>query len=169
MNGVEAEAPLFTSTLMHGFTKDAYQEGIELLEKYLGSDLDPELLQKVKSVNVGSIFDGLDNTQQYATLSHGDLYVNNILFDPSPNHDDSCNLRAIIDFQFCNWGRPCNDVQLLLCSSVSPSLRRASAHQFLREYHDRMKQYLPPSLFTWYVSNALFLALLQVSSIRVLF
>tara|TARA_R110002050_G_scaffold58611_4_gene131448 strand:+ start:208 stop:765 length:558 start_codon:yes stop_codon:yes gene_type:complete len=150
MNNVEAEVPLFTSALMHGFTKDAYHEGLELLEKYIGTDLGPELLEKVKGVDVGSVFDELDSTQEYATLSHGDLYVNNILFDPSSNQDDSRHLRAIIDFQFCNWGRPCNDVQLLLCSSVSPSLRRESAHQFLKEYHDRILQYLPPSLFTWY-------------------
>jgi len=69
-----------------------------------------------------------------ATLIHGDLHLDNILFQP-PGHAPAV---VIIDWQSVAWGRAVLDLALFLVGSLEIKARRASEQEILRRYHDRL-------------------------------
>ncbi|HVA88925.1 MAG TPA: aminoglycoside phosphotransferase family protein [Chloroflexota bacterium] len=94
-------------------------------------------------VSVRRLIDGLGNhyagirralARVPSTLIHGDLHLDNILFQP-PGEDPDV---LIIDWQSVMWGPVVLDLAPFLVGSLAIETRRARELEILRRYHDRL-------------------------------
>lgn len=95
-------------------------------------------------------------------IIHGDFWSSNILFNTSTGE------ASLIDFQFCRYGQPAVDLAVLLCTSVSPDLRRgANLDQLLHNYtkafqeHSESKYVMSIDKYTAALPHALLLIVLS--------
>ncbi len=94
------------------------------------------------------------------TLTHGDLRSDNII-QPSPEGGRF----AIIDWQLSGIGDPVNDIARWLVQSISIEDRRATEHDLLKLYHDRLlelgvKHYSHRKLINDYKTNLIVILLM---------
>jgi len=94
------------------------------------SDQSLEILQQW-DINRGLI--DSHRKSHLVTICHGDLWVNNVLFESPqvPGHHKAC----IIDWQFTTWGNPLIDVAFLMLSSLEPELRKMEEETLLIHYY----------------------------------
>ena len=69
--------------------------------------------------NCRKAFDAKKN--QFNTLTHGDIWVNNVMF--SYNERNEPEKVMLFDFQFCFWGSPSIDLHYFLNTSLEEDLR----------------------------------------------
>ncbi|XP_066586206.1 uncharacterized protein [Prorops nasuta] len=100
------------------------------MEMFLSNTFENVMLKSVKPV------------EPLATLCHGDLTANNILF----KRDDSNNLKAILlDFALVRYSSPAIDLTTFLCLCCSNELRRAKFSDIFHCYYDSLKECLQES------------------------
>ena len=68
-------------------------------------------------------------------ICHGDLWMNNLLFDTS--YPARC---FFVDYQFIRYASPCVDVAMLLYLHTTPSQRRQSEMELFRFYHSKLHE-----------------------------
>ena len=138
-------------------------DGVSLVRTHAAHLLSSDAMAKLEALDVERVFRVCHSSQRFCTIGHGDLYSNNILFSsplppspplaptlspslsspsspPPPSPLLSKSLRGIVDFQFCNWGRPAIDIHSLLCTSVSPAVRRDFEASLLHCYYAATKR-----------------------------
>ncbi|XP_037817355.1 uncharacterized protein LOC119607485 [Lucilia sericata] len=74
------------------------------------------------------------NTNNFYTLTHGDLWINNMMMQ----YDGEKHLKDVllIDFQLCNWSSPAVDLHYFLNTSLEPKLQLdIHAHDKLIQYY----------------------------------
>ncbi|KAI6205893.1 hypothetical protein M3Y94_00843900 [Aphelenchoides besseyi] len=70
------------------------------------------------------------------SLSHNDLWVNNVLF----RLDDPQRLCALIDWQTAFQGNPMFDLAFLLATSTNADVRRSSSERLVDRYYDALTE-----------------------------
>lgn len=69
------------------------------------------------------------------TLVHGDLRLDNILFDPTPGSERPI---VVVDWQTVAVGIGTDDLAYLVGASLEPDLRRSVEAGLVRRYHERL-------------------------------
>ncbi|KAH7675961.1 calcium/calmodulin-dependent protein kinase type 1 [Aphelenchoides avenae] len=75
-------------------------------------------------------------------LCHGDMWVNNIVFEKAPDGTTSDRILAIIDWQTTLYGNPMLDLALFISSSADAEVRReAEKDDFIvKHYHTELER-----------------------------
>jgi hypothetical protein len=68
----------------------------------------------------------------FSTLTHGDLWTNNIMFSYSEDEPTSVKF---LDFQTCRYGSPALDINYFLYTSTTESVRDRYMDDFMRTYY----------------------------------
>ena len=133
---------------------ESYQQllerGLPQLASFLHTADDPQLhavlakLHKLRPRAKQVITDLLRPSSAIATLSHTDFWCNNLLFRRvtiDGNGDDDADASrtttvqcSIVDWQMVTFGRPTNDIALLLVTSVAGNVRRSQTQHVLDVY-----------------------------------
>ncbi|XP_051158161.1 uncharacterized protein LOC127279683 [Leptopilina boulardi] len=80
------------------------------------------------------------NSEPYATLNHGDMWTNNMLFKYNENHEP-VDIR-LLDYQLCRYGSPSLDLMYMLMTCCTPEMRRKHCSQLLNDYYDSLSNCL---------------------------
>uniref|UniRef100_A0A0K0EL40 CHK domain-containing protein n=1 Tax=Strongyloides stercoralis TaxID=6248 RepID=A0A0K0EL40_STRER len=72
-------------------------------------------------------------------LAHGDMWINNFMFEVDGNNNCSNNLSAIIDWQTVFEGSTGNDISRALAVSASPDVRREIEKHYFPEFYQKLK------------------------------
>jgi hypothetical protein len=103
----------------------AYAKGAGVLREWLGGSLTLDALGTIDSF--GALAERwLDRTPAHPTLIHGDLRVDNVLFEDGR--------ACLIDWQSLGHGDPQHDVAYFLSGSLSIEDRRASERDLIAEH-----------------------------------
>jgi hypothetical protein len=120
----------------------AYAKGAGVLREWLGGSLTLEALGTIDSF--GELAERwLDRTPAHPTLIHGDLRVDNVLFEDSSNGIGAC----LIDWQSLGHGDPQHDVAYFLSGSLGVEDRRASERDLIAEHAALMAEVDPDYSF----------------------
>ncbi|KAM7360752.1 uncharacterized protein ACRADG_007480 [Cochliomyia hominivorax] len=131
--GADFQKNLF-QTRIQTFQKAMLQWGLEDVNQYLKNFPTVEqywkccvstLEQKSNSFNV---------------LNHGDFWSNNIMFSYSPNSD--LNELIFLDYQFCKWGSPVEDLLVFITNSAAKDIKIKEFDHFIYIYHERLVECL---------------------------
>ncbi|KAH8239514.1 hypothetical protein KR032_005100 [Drosophila birchii] len=135
-NQPELLAKLSTSNYAQGisdpFAKGILLDGTEFAADLFAEEL-PEISKKMKaqlpvaySQRLQNVVDPQKST--FNTIVHGDLWVNNMMFDRTNN-------RAIlVDFQECFWGSPAIDLQFFFYTSLQLEILLTRKDELLKHY-----------------------------------
>ncbi|XP_060649264.1 uncharacterized protein LOC132786678 [Drosophila nasuta] len=93
------------------------------------------------------VYDPKDD--EFNTLTHGDLWVNNIMLRPKTENRDLDML--LIDFQFSAWGSPAIDLHYFFSTSLQPELRIKHLNALIEYYHSVLVDTLRALNFTGYI------------------
>lgn len=74
---------------------------------------------------------------QFNTLTHGDIWKNNVMFSYNKNTNQPVDA-ALIDFQFCCWTSPALDLQYLFNTSLEENLRLHQQEELVQYYHQKL-------------------------------
>lgn len=79
-------------------------------------------------------------TNNFNVLTHGDFWSSNIMFNYSPTGE----LKELIflDYQFCKWGNPAEDLLLFITVSAAKDIRVKEFDNFISIYHERLEECL---------------------------
>lgn len=92
----------------------------------------PKVEERFKKI-VQAYRSPLNPREPWATFTHGDLWVNNVLL----KYEDGVPVKnKIVDFQIIEYNSPANDVLFLLYSSVELSVLENRIDEFLKMYHE---------------------------------
>ncbi|XP_060647596.1 uncharacterized protein LOC132785490 [Drosophila nasuta] len=92
------------------------------------------------------VYDPKDD--EFNTLTHGDLWVNNIMLRPKTENRDLDML--LIDFQYSAWGSPAIDLHYFFSSSLQPELHK-HINALIEYYHSVLVDTLRAFDFTGYI------------------
>lgn len=70
--------------------------------------------------------------EPFSTLTHGELWTNNIMFNYS--NDEPVSVK-FLDFQTCRYGSPALDINYFLYTSTTAWVRERHMDEFMRTYH----------------------------------
>lgn len=96
----------------------AYEKKLQRLQKYV-----MEYTERVYD----------PQEEQFNTLTHGDLWVNNIMLR-LPTDQNELEL-LLIDFQFCAWSSPAVDLFYFFSTSLQPEVRIKHQDSLIQYYH----------------------------------
>uniref|UniRef100_A0A1I8PHS2 CHK kinase-like domain-containing protein n=1 Tax=Stomoxys calcitrans TaxID=35570 RepID=A0A1I8PHS2_STOCA len=117
----------FTYANANCFVKDCPSLGAPYYDKLM--KLKPYVVQYATQAYV-------DNAKEdFLTLCHGDLWINNIMMKYNDNKELEDLL--LVDFQFSNWASPAIDLYLLFTTSLEPQLTvdMQAQDKMLQLYH----------------------------------
>ncbi|XP_030767106.1 uncharacterized protein LOC115890895 [Sitophilus oryzae] len=77
--------------------------------------------------------------EPWATMSHNDFWVNNIMIKPQPDKEP---LVKLVDFQGCKYQSFANDVVFFLLTSIRNDVHKAHFDDLLRYYYDEFTKLL---------------------------
>ncbi|XP_073819742.1 uncharacterized protein [Musca autumnalis] len=80
------------------------------------------------------------NPSEFNVLNHGDLWVNNIMFQY--NEDGSVKETYFIDFQLGRYSSPAQDLQYFLYSSTNIEIKLKHFDYFIAYYHGQLIEHL---------------------------
>jgi len=108
----------------------------KMVEEVLGKlTIKPEIVQaaiaKIKSQPYGHYPSAVE---PFITISHEDLWVNNVLFQAGPQNEPVA--MAFVDFQGIRLQSPMLDLVFFLFTSVTPSVRRKHFDDFFDIYYE---------------------------------
>ncbi|KAH8359982.1 hypothetical protein KR093_009933 [Drosophila rubida] len=86
---------------------------------------------------------------EFNTLTHGDLWVNNIMLREKTENRDLDML--LIDFQFSAWGSPAIDLHYFFCTSLQLEVRKKYLNELIEYYHGVLVETLRALNFTGYI------------------
>ncbi|KAM7362722.1 uncharacterized protein ACRADG_013291 [Cochliomyia hominivorax] len=137
--GADYQKNMF-KTKMNDYKKAMQQWGLEEVEKYLKEFPSCEqywncclntLQQKSNYFNV---------------LNHGDFWTSNVMFKYTPKGD--VNDLIFLDYQFCKWGSPAEDLLFFITISAAHDIRIKEFDYFIYIYHERLVECLKRLGFT---------------------
>ncbi|XP_020801950.1 uncharacterized protein LOC110178979 [Drosophila serrata] len=114
------------------FAKGILLDGTEFAANLFAGEL-PEISRKMKAQIPEAYSQRLQNVvdpkkSKFNAIVHGDLWVNNIMFDRANN-------RAIlVDFQDCFWGSPAIDLQFFFYTSLQLEILLTRQDELLKHY-----------------------------------
>ncbi len=113
----------------------------ELAELMSNKDLDEEFIEKVRKYKAGRAADlMLDKSSPIATIVHGDLWTNNMMF--SGDADGNPEEVRLLDFQAGRIAHPALDLAYFLYCNTDAVFRKAHLDRCLREYFGVFGLYL---------------------------
>lgn len=113
---------------------------IQLIPKYQNSSKLNEILEKFPLI-MRSIYDFVETSDKYKNvISHGDLWLNNIMFKYDANEKvETCKF---IDFQFARYAPPAVDLATLIYTSTTSLFRETHLNDVLNIYCDALESEL---------------------------
>ncbi|KAL7729674.1 hypothetical protein ACLKA6_007945 [Drosophila palustris] len=115
----------------------------------LGKDYEQKLrrLQKLVMEYTERVYD--PQPDEFNTLTHGDLWVNNIMLRPQTEHNPLDML--LIDFQFSAWASPAVDLHYFFSTSLEPEVRIKHQDALIQYYHGVLVDTLRALDFAGYI------------------
>ncbi|XP_023305297.2 uncharacterized protein LOC111687113 [Lucilia cuprina] len=136
---VDLEAGADYQKSMFKTRKESYKKAMQLwglkdVEKYLKEFPSCEQYWKccLKTLD--------QKTNKFNVLNHGDFWSSNIMFNYLPNGD--LNELIFLDYQFCKWGSPVEDLLLFITISAAKDIRIKEFDNFIYLYHERLVECL---------------------------
>ncbi|XP_069679814.1 uncharacterized protein [Periplaneta americana] len=83
--------------------------------------------------------------EQYNVFTHGDLWVNNLLFQYQETENDSCMKPVkmkFVDFQNCRYGSVALDIAVVLFLFMDQEMRNNHRDELLQAYHHSLCKFL---------------------------
>ncbi|KAL5280775.1 hypothetical protein ACFFRR_004656 [Megaselia abdita] len=104
-----------------------YENGAYFADKFCRSS---------KEITSEIIDSGKIDYSDFNVLNHGDCWSNNIMF----NYDESEKIKEtlFIDFQYCKYGTPAEDLYYFILSSAEHDLKVANFEYFIKFYYDEL-------------------------------
>ncbi|KAH8414016.1 hypothetical protein KR222_001938 [Zaprionus bogoriensis] len=115
----------------------------------LGSSYEQKLRRLQSSVMeyTERVYDPLEG--QFNTLTHGDLWINNIMLRlPSDKNDLDL---LLIDFQFSAWSSPAVDIHYFFNTSLQPEVRVKHQDALIQYYHSVLVETLQALNYGGYI------------------
>ena len=110
--------------------------------------LDAAVIEKLKVAIKDTIFQRLGPIMEpeseqsiLKTMTHGDVWVNNMLFSSADPEDSNLTV-TLLDFQLLCLSHPAKDIWYLLYINVDKEFRDAHLQTVLKEYHQELSKYL---------------------------
>lgn len=118
-------------TVLRKCMKLLYENGTYFVTKFSKSS---------KEITNEIIESGNIDYSEFNVLNHGDCWSNNIMF----NYDESqkINETLFIDFQYCKYGSPAEDLYYFILSSAEHDLKVSKFDFFIKFYHDKLVENL---------------------------
>ncbi|XP_065354505.1 uncharacterized protein LOC135948977 [Calliphora vicina] len=131
--GADYQKSMF-ETRKEPYKKAMQQWGLDEVDKYLKEFPSSEQYWKCC---LGSLN---QKTNNFNVLNHGDFWSSNIMFNYLPTGD----LKELIflDYQFCKWGSPAEDLLLFITISAAKDIRIKEFDYFISMYHERLVECL---------------------------
>ncbi|XP_023171192.2 uncharacterized protein LOC111599699 [Drosophila hydei] len=154
--------PGLLTTLDHGIFNRHTRAFKPMFESLMGVAADfagkcPELgtiyedklrgLQKHVMDYTESVYDPQED--EFNTLTHGDLWTNNIMLRNKTEHNELDLL--LIDFQFSAWASPAVDLFYFFCTSLQPEVRNNHLSSLIQYYHKALVDTLRELKFGGYI------------------
>ncbi|KAM7360749.1 uncharacterized protein ACRADG_007461 [Cochliomyia hominivorax] len=79
-------------------------------------------------------------SNNFNVLNHGDFWSSNIMYNYSPKGE--LNELIFLDYQFCKWGSPVEDLLLFITNSAAKDIRVKEFDNFIYFYHQRLVECL---------------------------
>ncbi|XP_046750304.1 uncharacterized protein LOC124413628 [Diprion similis] len=118
--------------------KEMYSENLRTLadETVNWSELDPKIPMKIRKLS-DVLFEKGDGATAYReddfnVLNHGDAWINNMMFRYDEDHNPIDHM--FVDFQFCHWGSPAEDILYFIGTSLADDVRIQHRDLLLRNY-----------------------------------
>jgi aminoglycoside/choline kinase family phosphotransferase len=89
-------------------------------------------VENILSDTYSHLLNFLKPRELFSTLTHGDLWTNNIMFSYS---EDEPVAVKFLDFQTCRYGSPALDINYFLYTSTTAEVRGQYMDDFMRTYH----------------------------------
>ena len=107
------------------------KKNIKYLSSQTGQELNVEFLTKLQKNSTELMYLSMQAREPLATLCHGDLWANNIMF--KYNGTEPIDVK-LLDFQLGIYANPMTDVSYFLCTGTFPCLRSSHLGDLLLVY-----------------------------------
>jgi hypothetical protein len=105
---------------------------IEIIRKTPETSRYAKRIENILNNTYDHLLTFLKPREPFSTLTHGELWTNNMMFKYSEDEPVSVKF---LDFQTCRYGSPALDINYFLYTSTTASVRERHMDEFLRTYH----------------------------------
>lgn len=81
------------------------------------------------------LLNGDEEDEQYKVITHGDLWINNIMCKHSDDNRNLAESVVFTDFQGCRYASPVHDLMFVMLVAVNKEIRDNHRNELIRCYH----------------------------------
>lgn len=134
-------------TMQTELMKDIAPRNLSLITKLFQDENEQKIVEKLlpyKNDLWNQIAERLDEAaqQSFSVICHGDVWINNILYNYSDANKDIINEMKLVDWQITHYGSLGSELAYYLFTCVNYEVRQNRHEELIELYYSSMRQFL---------------------------